>query len=118
MFFRVPCVEQVQCAGRTKVDSSMRPTTDFPVITGQRRIVLHVRSLMASRGIRSSAALQRLLISNGIQISNAQLLRIIDNKSLRVNMDVINGLLNVFQCSVYDLVGEEPVPDSPDPAQA
>jgi len=88
----------------------MKPNTDFPVISGRRQVVLHVRSLMASRGIRSSAALQRLLISSGVQISNAQLLRIIDNKSLKVNMDVINGLLNVFQCSVHDLVGEEPAP--------
>lgn len=87
----------------------MRPNTDFPTVDGQRRVILHVRSLMASRGVRSAAALQRLLISYGVDISNAQLLRIIDNKSTRVNMDVINGLLNVFKCSVHDLIGEEPV---------
>lgn len=85
----------------------MKPNTEFPIVSGRRQVVLHVRTLMASRGIRSSAALQRMLISDGVQISNAQLLRIIDNKSLKVNMDVINGLLNVFQCSVHDLVGEE-----------
>ena len=87
----------------------MNHNTDFPFVAGQRRVVLHVRSLMASRGIRSAAALQRLLISAGVDISNAQLLRIIDNKSTRVNMDVINGLLNVFKCPVHDLIGEEPV---------
>lgn len=86
----------------------MNPHTDFPLVAGRRRVVLHVRSLMASRGVRSAAALQRLLIESGVDISNAQLLRIIDNKSTRVNMDVINGLLNVFQCSVHDLIGEEP----------
>ena len=64
--------------------------------------------MMAARGIRSSAALQRMLISSGVQISQAQLLRIIDNKSLKMTMDVLNGLLNVFQCSVHDLLGEEP----------
>ncbi len=88
----------------------MRPNIDFPVVTGRRQVVLHVRSMMAARGIRSSAALQRMLISSGVQISQAQLLRIIDNKSLKMNMDVLNGLLNVFQCSVHDLVGEEPAP--------
>ena len=88
----------------------MRPNTDFPVVTGRRQVVLHVRSMMAARGIRSSAALQRMLISSGVQISQAQLLRIIDNKSLKMNMDVLNGLLNVFQCSVHDLIGEEAAP--------
>lgn len=91
----------------------MRPNTDFPVVNGRRQVVLHVRSMMAARGIRSSAALQRMLIGSGVQISQAQLLRIIDNKSLKMNMDVLNGLLNVFQCSVHDLVGEEPAPPSP-----
>lgn len=88
----------------------MRPNIDFPVVTGRRQVVLHVRSMMAARGIRSSAALQRMLISSGVQISQAQLLRIIDNKSLKMNMEVLNGLLNVFQCSVHDLIGEEPAP--------
>lgn len=98
--------------GSCEDDLSMRPSTDFPVVNGRRQIVLHVRSMMVARGIRSSAALQRLLISAGVQISQAQLLRIIDNKSLKVNMDVLNGLLNVFRCSVHDLVGEEAVRDA------
>ena len=92
----------------------MKPIADFPVSTDRRRVVLHVRELMAVRGVRSVAALQRMLISAGVDISNQQLIRIIDNTSTRLNMDVINGLLNIFKCSVYDLIGEEVVPhDTP-----
>ncbi|QYF91852.1 helix-turn-helix transcriptional regulator [Massilia sp. PAMC28688] len=90
----------------------MKPSTDFPATTARRRVVLHVRTLMASRGVRSVAALQRMLISAGVDISNQQLIRIIDNTSTRLNMDVINGLLNIFKCSVYDLIGEEAIPDA------
>lgn len=90
----------------------MKPSIDFPTISGPRRVVLNVRSLMASRGVRSAAALHRMLITAGVDISNVQLLRIIDNKSTRLNMDVIDGLLNIFNCSVHDLFGEEPVPES------
>lgn len=61
---------------------------------------------MAKRSIRSAAALRRLLLENGVEISDAQLLRIIDNKSPRVNMHVLNGMLNVFDCPVHELVGE------------
>lgn len=65
--------------------------------------------MMASRGVRSVAALQRMLIGAGVDISNQQLIRIVDNTSTRLNMDVINGLLNIFKCSVHDLIGEEVV---------
>jgi hypothetical protein len=91
----------------------MKPTADFPVSTERRRVILHVRELMASRGVRSVAALQRMLIASGVDISNQQLIRIIDNSSTRLNMDVINGLLNIFKCSVFDLIGEEIVAADP-----
>ena len=89
----------------------MKPSTDFPVVTERRRVVLHVRTLMASRGVRSVAALQRILIGEQVDISHQQLIRIIDNTSTRLNMDVVNGLMNYFKCSVYELIGEEVVTD-------
>ena len=89
----------------------MKPSADFPVVTERRRVVLHVRTLMASRGVRSVAALQRILIGEKVDISHQQLIRIIDNTSTRLNMDVVNGLMNYVKCSVYELIGEEVVPD-------
>ena len=73
-----------------------------------RKIVFRAREVMATRSIRSVAALRRLLLESGVEISEAQLLRIIDNKSPRVNMEVLNGMLNVLDCSVHELVGEAP----------
>jgi len=64
---------------------------------------------MAKRSIRSAAALRRLLLETGVEISDAQLLRIIDNKSPRVNMEVLNGMLNVLGCPVHELFGEAPL---------
>jgi DNA-binding Xre family transcriptional regulator len=93
----------------------MKTYQDYPIIGGQRQIVLRVREIMASRGIRSVSELHRRLISNGVEISNAQLLRICDNRGDRVNMPVLNGLLNLLECSVHDLFGEQIVDSSTSP---
>ena len=77
-----------------------------PSVPSSRKIVFRAREVMATRSIRSVAALRRLLLEAGVEISEAQLLRIIDNKSPRVNMEVLNGMLNVLDCSVHELVGE------------
>lgn len=77
-----------------------------PALLGPRKIVLRAREVMAKRSIRSAAALRRLLLETGVEISDAQLLRIIDNKSPRVNMEVLSGMLNVLDCSVHELFGE------------
>ena len=88
------------------------PTTTRPHAPS-RKIVLRAREVMATRSIRSVAARRRLLLEAGVEISDAQLLRIIDNKSPRVNMKVLNGMLNVLDCSVQELLGEaSPRPDT------
>lgn len=92
----------------------MSPDTQPSTVTSQagpnRYVVLHVRTLMADRNIRSVAALQRLLIAAGVDISNQQLNRIVDNRATLLNLTVINGLLKVLQCSVHELFGEIAVP--------
>ena len=96
----------------------MKNDIHVPAVGDRRRIILHVRELMAARGVRSVAALQRMLIASGVDISNQQLIRIIDNTSTRLNMDVINGLMNIFKCTVFDLIGEEPVREpQPEPEE-
>ena len=88
----------------------MRKKTEKPIPDPDRYVVLHVRTLMADRHIRSIAALQRMLISEGVDISNQQLNRIVDNRATLLNMAVINGLLKVLKCSVHELFGELSVP--------
>jgi len=91
----------------------MDATTEIPD-SADRYVVLHVRALMADRNIRSVAALQRLLIAAGVDISNQQLNRIVDNRATLLNLNVINGLLKVLHCSVHELFGELVVPRKPD----
>ncbi len=88
----------------------MNQITDDPALTANRHVVLHVRALMADRNVRSVAALQRMLIAAGVDISNQQLNRIVDNRATLLNLTVINGLLKVLQCSVHELFGEIGVP--------
>jgi len=92
-----------------KMHSTISPVAARPIsqpAPRPRRIVLRAREVMASRSVRSAAALRRLLLESGVEISLDQLLRIIDNKCPRVNMEVLNGMLNVLQCSVHELIGE------------
>lgn len=83
-----------------------------------RYVVLHIRSLMAVRNIRSVAALQRLLIAAGVDISNQQLNRIVDNRATLLNLTVINGLLKVLKCSVHELFGELAVTRTPESSES
>ena len=88
----------------------MNQITENPILGTNRYVVLHVRALMADRNVRSVAALQRMLIAAGVDISNQQLNRIVDNRATLLNLTVINGLLKVLQCSVHELFGEISVP--------
>jgi Cro/C1-type HTH DNA-binding domain len=75
--------------------------------TPERSIILRVRICMAERGIRSVAALHRLLIEAGVDISHPQLLRVVDNRAQHLNVALLNGLLKVLGCRVEELFGEE-----------
>ena len=49
-------------------------------------------------GIRSVAALQRMLKTIGVDISVPQLIRIVDGQSTHVSTVVLAGLISVLQC--------------------
>jgi len=78
-----------------------------PSIPPNRGIVLRVRVCMAERGIRSVAALHRLLIEAGVDISHPQLIRVVDNRAQHLSVALLNGFLKVFGCGVEELFGEE-----------
>lgn len=73
----------------------------------ERHITLRVRVRMAERGIRSVAALHRMLIDAGVDISHPQLIRVVDNRAQHLNVALLNGLLKVLNCRVDELFGEE-----------
>jgi hypothetical protein len=67
-------------------------------------LAFHIRIVMAERGIRSVAALQRMLKAIGIDISVPQLIRIVDGQSTHVSTAVLGGLITVLQCGIEDLI--------------
>jgi len=71
--------------------------------TRPRRLKWRARVVMAERGVRSVSALRRRLAELGIEISDAQLGRIIDGKSSHFNSVVIGGLLAALDCGLSDL---------------
>jgi DNA-binding Xre family transcriptional regulator len=72
-------------------------------VSPRKKIVWRVRVLMAERNIRSVSELVRRLEDIGVSISNAQLGRMIDNKSSHWSQEIIEGLVTVLECSVSDL---------------
>ncbi|MDR2450482.1 MAG: helix-turn-helix transcriptional regulator [Candidatus Accumulibacter sp.] len=81
-------------------------TTGGPVT-----LAFRIRVVMAERGIRSVAALQRMLKTIGIDISVPQLIRIVDGQSTHVSTTVLGGLVTVLQCGIEDLIAVN-APDS------
>lgn len=63
-----------------------------------------IRVMMAERGIKTIAELQRLLSEAGVQISATQLARIVDGQALRISTQVLAGLAIVLDCEIQNLV--------------
>jgi hypothetical protein len=79
--------------------SRTNPTVGSPVT-----LAFRIRVVMAERGIRSVAALQRRLKTIDIDISVPQLIRIVDGHSTHVSTVVLGGLITVLQCGIQDLI--------------
>ena len=67
-------------------------------------LAFRIRVVMAERGIRSVASLQRMLKNIGVDISVPQLIRIVDGQSSHVSTAVLGGLVTVLQCGIGDLI--------------
>lgn len=74
-----------------------------PSIKPTVRLVWRVRLLMLKHDIRSVSALARRLHDLGVDISIAQLGRLIDGKNKLWNQQVIEGLLSIFECSLDEM---------------
>jgi len=75
-----------------------------PTKAGPATLAFRIRIVMAERGIRSVAALQRMLKAIGVDISVPQLIRIVDGQSSHVSTAVLGGLIAVLQCGIEDLI--------------
>ena len=83
--------------------SSANPTVRLCVAAT--RIRVH----MARCGIRSVSALARKLNDVGVEISDSQLGRVLDNKSEHLSLPLFGGLMQILECQVADLLEPETV---------
>jgi DNA-binding Xre family transcriptional regulator len=67
----------------------------------------HLRQLMASRGLFSTTDLAPLLAERGIELSAAQVYRLVTGTPERLNLHVLAALCDALGCTPDDLV--EPV---------
>ena len=59
---------------------------------------------MLDHNIKSAAALQRRLEEVGVDISSAQVSRIIYDRPVRANMELLDALATIFSCTANDLL--------------
>lgn len=70
---------------------------------GQRRIQLNVRLLMAKHGYKTVKRLFEDVSTMGCEVTYSQFARIVDNQAGKLNMEVLDALLNLFDCEVGEL---------------
>jgi DNA-binding Xre family transcriptional regulator len=75
---------------------------------------------MAKRKIRRVTDLHRQLMELGVEISSAQLSRIVAQRPKHLNMEILDALLTVLDCDIADLISvEKPeLPEQPAPAKS
>jgi len=83
--------------------SEAQPEHTAPFKYGSRHIVLNVRVLMAKAGYRDVSKLYRDLLKLGCTISYSQFKRIVDGSAEKLNTDVLDALINLFECEISDL---------------
>jgi hypothetical protein len=67
----------------------------------------HLRQVLATRGIFSTAALRPLLAERGIHLSSSQVYRLVAETPERLSLKVLVALLDILDCQMADLI--EPV---------
>lgn len=67
------------------------------------RMEWHLTTVMARRKVRTATDLHRQLLDIGIEISSAQLSRLMNENPRRLSSEVMYGLTKVLQCDVSDL---------------
>nr|WP_269128913.1 helix-turn-helix transcriptional regulator [Nonomuraea sp. K271] len=69
-----------------------------------------MREVMAARGLYATADLRPLLAERGFPLSQSQVYRLVAERPERLNLRVLMALLDIFGCTMEDLI--EPVGDA------
>ena len=81
-------------------------TTPSRVPATPHKAVLRVQALMAEHEIRFVTDLWKRLAANGVEISHAQLTRVVNNSTKSLSIDLLEGLAALFDCPVASLFKE------------
>lgn len=72
----------------------------------------HLRQLMATRGLFSTTDLTPLLAERGIELSAAQVYRLVTGTPERLNLHILVALCDALGCTADDLVEKIVVTDA------
>ena len=72
----------------------------------------HLRQVMASRGMFSTTDLAPLLAERGIELSAAQVYRLVTGTPERLNLHILVALCDALDCTADDLVERVVVADA------
>jgi len=64
----------------------------------------HLRQVLATRGIFSTAGLRPLLATRGIHLSSSQVYRLVAETPERLSLKVLVALLDVLDCTMDELI--------------
>lgn len=70
----------------------------------------HLRQVMASKGLFSTSDLKPLLAERGVELSVAQVYRLVTQPPERLNMRVLAAVCDALDCSPNDLI--EPIAET------
>ncbi|GAV20359.1 hypothetical protein MMIC_P1324 [Mariprofundus micogutta] len=68
------------------------------------KITWNLRVMMAQHDIKSATELARQLDALGVEISTAQVTRIVNKMPDRISVTVLRGLMEIFHCYPNDLI--------------
>lgn len=71
----------------------------------------HLRRLMSEQGLFQTSELRPLLAERGIELSTAQIYRLVTGTPERLNLSTLVALCDILGCSPADLI--EPVVEAP-----
>src|SRR5689334_13004058 len=66
--------------------------------------------VMRDRRIKTASALQSKLQEVGLEMSRAQVARVIAERPARINSDLLDALVEILDCDANDLLTKEDVP--------
>lgn len=73
-------------------------------LTGDLDYRWHLRQVMATRGMFSTADLRPLLAERGVKLSQSQVYRLVAEKPERLNLRTLMALLDILECAITDLI--------------